>query len=94
MKKQITRISPHQSSKVMAVLYVIFTLPLAAVGVIALLAGYSDGHHGFNPWFMVGAPLIYGLVGYVFCVVGCWIYNAVARRIGGIEFTVTDLADD
>lgn len=39
MKKQITRIAVHQSSKVIAALYIIFTLPFALIGVIGMMFG-------------------------------------------------------
>ena len=88
MKKQITHISPHQTSKIMAVLYVIFTLPFMVVGIFTLL--FSDSPESSFSLFFIAAPIIYGVLGYVFTILGCWIYNFVAKRLCGFEFTAAD----
>jgi hypothetical protein len=31
------------------------------------------------------APLLYGAMGFVFGAIGAWIYNLIAKRLGGIE---------
>jgi hypothetical protein len=87
MKKQILRISPHQSSKVMALIYFIFMLLLVPIGVIMLLVGGKDRSIGF---IFVFAPLIYGVTAYVMFGLFAWVYNFVAKRLGGIEFTTTE----
>jgi len=39
--------------------------------------------------FGIGAvillPLLYGIIGFVVTLIGAWIYNAAAKRVGGIE---------
>ena len=46
--------------------------------------------------FLFGAgallvPVFYGVMGFVFGVIGAAIYNLVAKWTGGIEFTVEDV---
>jgi hypothetical protein len=33
-------------------------------------------------------PVIYGLAGLIFVPIGCWLLNAVTRRVGGLEVNV------
>ena len=96
IKKQISNISGHQTSKVFALLYVLFTIPFAFVGVLGLIFSsptqISNGEptHQF-PWLVfVFAPVFYGVAGYIFSRLGCVAYNFIAKRFGGIEFTVTE----
>ena len=35
--------------------------------------------------FGILAPVIYGAMGFVFGAIGAWIYNLIAKRLGGIE---------
>ena len=37
------------------------------------------------PAFGIAAPFLYGGMGFLFGAVGAWIYNLIARRLGGIE---------
>lgn len=95
MKKQISNISGHQTSKVFALLYAALTVPLAVIGVIAFLFGSPPEVQNSQsidfPWlFFVFAPLLYGGIGYIFTRLGCFVYNFIAKRFGGIEFTVTE----
>ncbi len=38
--------------------------------------------------FMLFAPLLYGVIGYVCVALFSWIYNLVAQKFGGIEIEV------
>ena len=35
--------------------------------------------------FGIFAPFLYGGIGFVFGAIGAWIYNVIAKRLGGIE---------
>jgi hypothetical protein len=35
--------------------------------------------------FGILAPFLYGTMGFVFGAIGAWIYNLIAKRLGGIE---------
>jgi hypothetical protein len=86
MKKQITSVSLVQTAKVAAAIYFV----LACVGAVffALASLFSGKFGGF--FLAILAPFIYAAVGFVFVFIGAWVYNLVAKRVGGIEFTLTD----
>ncbi|MHB1670106.1 hypothetical protein [Thiomonas sp.] len=91
MKKQITRIAVHQSSKVIAAMYIIFTLPFALIGVIGMMFGAPSK---FPFAFFAMTPIIYGIIGYLFFALFCWLYNILASRIGGIEYETKEIYGD
>ncbi len=82
MKKQITTISPVQSAKVMAALYFVISVPFALIMLFTVPGGFSK-------IFLLLAPVLYGVMGFVCTVIGAAIYNFVASKVGGIEFTTT-----
>jgi hypothetical protein len=93
MKQQIAKFSPHQNAKVLAVLMAIgslvFVLPFM------LFAGMMTPEGMGPPMFMlVLFPLFYLVFGYLMVAVGCAIYNAMFRYIGGIEFEAGEPRND
>ena len=89
MKKQVVHVSVLQSSKVMAVLYLVLSLPMVLVMAIPTLMA---GGQGVSLAMLVFAPILYTVFGFIFTARGAWIYNLVAARIGGFEFTTTELS--
>ena len=96
MKQQIINVSGHQTSKVIALLYVVLTVPFIFIGVLSFMFGGTpeDANEQkaqmFTTVFLIFAPVIYGVTGYIFMRIGCWIYNLIARYAGGIEFTLAE----
>ncbi|MCC2956014.1 hypothetical protein LK542_10350 [Massilia sp. IC2-477] len=89
MKKQITHVSVLQSAKVMAVLYLVISLPMVVLmSIPAMIAGQA-----FPFWMLIVMPVMYTAIGFVFTLLGAWIYNLVAARMGGFEFTTAEVAD-
>jgi len=88
MRRQITHVSIHQTSKVFALLYFCISLLFVpiAIGVIAASPRSSRG----MGMFLIFAPLIYGAVGYVGSALFAAIDNFLARRVGGVEFESVD----
>jgi hypothetical protein len=39
-------------------------------------------------------PVFYTLFGFLFSLFGAWIYNLVAKRIGGFEFQTVEIGAD
>jgi hypothetical protein len=76
MKTQIIHISKLQTAKVMAVLYLVISLPLTLFMFLPPLITHQPVQWGMIWWL----PLFYT------------IYNGVAGWIGGIEFTVSERA--
>ncbi len=86
MKKQITRFSIHQTSKVFGILYFVFAAIIAIpVGIYVLATtGASDA------LFIFLAPIVYLILGYIGFAIFLFIYNLVASAFGGIEFTLDE----
>ena len=92
MKKQISRISVAQTSKVIAILYIAFSLLYSLIGIPMIIFGGSEVKiMGFMYLFM---PVIMGLFGFIFVAFACWVYNLVAGKFGGVEFEVKEIEDD
>jgi len=89
MKKQIVNVSVVQSSKVVAVMYMLISLPvLAIMAILGALAGKA----GPAILMLIIAPPLYGLVTFLCTGLLVWIYNVVARRVGGVEFSTEDMS--
>jgi hypothetical protein len=87
-KKRITSISIHQTSKVLTILFVAIGLVFIPIGVLFILAGYV----GMGIIYVL-MPFIYGIIGYPYVAMMCWVYNLIAKNVGGVEFTVEDETD-
>lgn len=87
MKKQIASISLVQTAKVAAIIYFI----LGIVGFVFLLIATMVGARSGGIAIALLTPFLYAFFGFVFVFVGGWIYNQVAKRFGGVEFTVVDV---
>ena len=84
-------------AKLLGVLYGcmgLLFIPFALVGGLATMA--TQQATGANPAvgaisgavlmvFGILAPFVYGGMGFVFGAIGAWIYNLIAKRLGGIE---------
>jgi predicted Co/Zn/Cd cation transporter (cation efflux family) len=89
MKKRIEQVSLVQNAKVVAVLYLLLSLPVL---VILWVAAAFTGHGLVSGVALVVFPLIYALSGFVFTLIGAWIYNVVASMVGGFEFTTKEVS--
>jgi hypothetical protein len=85
MKSQLLHISVFQSAKVMAVLYFVISIPLVLIMAIPTLLMNRPGPGLF---MLILMPILYLILGFLFSAFGAWVYNLVAARIGGFEFTV------
>jgi hypothetical protein len=90
MTTQIVRISKLQTAKVMALLYLVISIPLMLVAVAPSLYLHQQVAWGMMLWM----PVMYTVMGFVFTFLGSWIYNGIASKVGGIEFTVSNSAAD
>ena len=79
-KRHIKRLPPHQNAKVFAVTSLVFVSPFA------LFASAMPGGNAFGGVFILLAPLIYLVIGYLMTAVWCLIYNLLAKYTGGIEY--------
>jgi hypothetical protein len=76
---------------VMGVIGLLFGLIYGAIlvvmGIVALVAGQKAGIMllAGGVAFVILAPLFYAALGFLFGALSAWIYNIVARYVGGIE---------
>ncbi len=84
MKKQVTRVSIKQSSKVAAILYFIFGFIYTLIGIPVLFIGGEEA-------IIMGViylcmPVIMGIFGFIGFAFFAFIYNKIAAKVGGFEF--------
>lgn len=89
MKKQITRISILQSSKIVTALYVLIGFIYIIPGVLMLIFG--SGQFQLMGAIYCAMPVIMAVLGFVFFTIFAALYNLLAKWLGGIEFEVTEV---
>lgn len=79
-----------QTAKVIGVLYALLGFVECAFLLIA-----SIRHPNRVPIFIsLSLPILFGVLGFIFMVIVCWLYNLVAARIGGVAFELTPRGDN
>jgi hypothetical protein len=92
--RRIKSIAPLQLGKMMALCYGIMGLLFCPIFLImSLFASHLPnqqrvGMLAFGTGFALFMPILYGAMGFVFGVIGAFIYNLIAKWIGGIEVDV------
>jgi hypothetical protein len=92
--RRIRRIAPLQLGKIMALTYGIMGLIfcpfflLMTVFATHLPNNQRVGIMALGTGFALFMPVLYAVMGFVFGVVGAFIYNVIAKRVGGIEVEV------
>jgi hypothetical protein len=92
MNVQITHISLFQTAKVIGALYFV----AAVVGVVLFFIASLVSPASRPPYSFVVlllAPFLYALVGFIVTIIVAWFYNQVAKVVGGIEYTTTEVRD-
>ena len=80
---RIERFGIGQTAKVLGVLYGLMGLVFVPFFLLATMFTPSESRFGLG--FAIMLPILYGVAGFVFTAVGCWLYNLVAGWVGGIE---------
>lgn len=89
----LRRVGPLSLAKLSGLLYTIIGFVVGCFfALISLIGGAVNqefGGRGFGALFGVGAvilfPILYGVVGFVFSLIGAALYNLLAAWVGGIE---------
>jgi len=86
----LNRVGPLSAAKVVGLLYAIVGLVMGAVfSLVSVLGGFSPGRADAGPLFGIAAvvifPVAYGVVGFLMTLIIAWLYNGLARLVGGIE---------
>lgn len=93
----IKRVGPVSVAKIMGSLYACIGLCIGIVVSLMAMAGAAFGSDSssmgaFGAVMGVGAivvmPLLYGIFGFIFTLIGAVIYNLIAGVVGGIELEV------
>jgi|GEM_PF-1191585 len=90
MKQRIRRISPHETGKVIGIVYAILSLFL--IPFMILIALFDPNTPFASIWIVFLAPLVYAVVGYVSSALFALLYNVVAGMVGGIEIELAPSA--
>lgn len=94
MVTRISRVSPFQAGKVSAVLYfifgIVFSLPFAVIFALLPPAHTANGAAPPGPMMFLFFPFLYALAGLIFVPIMCWLYNLVAKLVGGIEIQLSE----
>lgn len=93
MKHQISRISIWQTTKIATILYAFVGLILVPFGCVFLLVPNPTNNPSLRiigVTYLFG-PILEGVFGLIFTAIGCWLYNIIAARVGGIEFELKEV---
>ena len=89
MKKQLSRISLLQSSKVLTALYFLMGFIYTLIGMpMIIFGGPKFRVMGYVYLFM---PILMAVIGFVFVLLFGAAYNFLAKRLGGIEVEITTI---
>jgi hypothetical protein len=86
MRRQITKISILQSSKIVTILYIVFGLIYVPFGLAMIIFGSDEFR--FMGFIYLGMPIVMAVFGFIFFVIGAWLYNVLAGLVGGFEVYV------
>ena len=92
--RRVKRIAPLQLGKMLALLYGIMGVIFCPIFLIAsLVASHGPspqrvGIMAFGTGFALMLPFLYAAMGFIGGIIGAFIYNVIAKWIGGIEVEV------
>jgi len=88
---QIKSVDVLSVAKILGVTYgclaLIFVPVALLAGMASLISGQKEGAIGGAVFlvFAIIAPVIYGAMGFLMGALMAWVYNLVAKRLGGIK---------
>ncbi len=97
MNLKLKRIAPLQAGKMLAAFYGLLSLLIvpfmfAAMSFASLAARQGDRPApsfplmlGMGMGFLFFVPVLYAVMGFVFGLISAWVYNQLAKWIGGLE---------
>lgn len=98
MQLKLKRIAPLQAGKLLAAFYGLISLLFVPFMLFFMAMGTFAARHqggeagpalpmmfGMGIGFLLFIPVLYAAMGFVFGVLGAWLYNLLAGWIGGLE---------
>jgi hypothetical protein len=85
MRQRIVRIAPMPAAKVAAVVYGIVAIVFIPFFILPRLLGAANAPPLWLPLVLI--PLYVG-AGFLMTALMAWLYNVVARWVGGLEITL------
>lgn len=90
MVQQIKRIGVMQQGKLMGALYFLLGIILAVCvwGFSSMMPSAATGKSfgmGMGIGFVIVAPFVYGVIGFIGGIIVAWLYNICAGMVGGME---------
>lgn len=64
---------------------IIFSVIGFVVQTLTPVAEVTTGFLALGAFNIIAMPILYGLMGFVFGALGAWLYNVLAKGIGGVE---------
>jgi hypothetical protein len=95
MKYEITELDVFSLGKVVAAIYAgIGMFMWLFVPIFMLVPSGGDGDamfaKGLMMFFFLTAPLVNAIFGFIFGVIAAFVYNILARTVGGLRFTLRE----
>ena len=88
----IRSVDIRSCAKMAGALYGALALLVVPVGIIGIVVGIvkGNGETVGASFLLVVAPLLYGILGFAVGALAAWVYNLVARQMGGIEIELAE----
>ena len=95
MKYEITELDVFSLGKVVAAIYAGMGMFMwLFVPIFMLIPSGGDGDamfaKGLMMFFFLTAPLVNAIFGFIFGVIAAFVYNILARTVGGLRFTLRE----
>jgi len=90
-KRRVKKIDVFKTSLISAIIF--FFVSLVMIIPMMLIMGVAGGYSrmpglAFGSLLMIFMPIIYAVMSFIMTAIWCWIYNLVAKQIGGIEIEI------
>jgi hypothetical protein len=85
LQYRLTRLGIHSTAIIVGLVYFILAIVCVPIFYLAMRNAPNGGIPGAA---IVIAPVLYGIFGYVFTAIGCWLYNLIASWTGGMVLTL------
>lgn len=93
MKRQILRLSPHQTAKVLAAVYFLISAIVILLVILILWLTGVDRAHPPIPLLLL-YPFGGAISSYITVALFCLFYNFAAKRVGGIELLLSECDEE